>query len=266
MMIQCDDSSIPEVIEYIGEEGRLQCFYLYADLLECGTQGPNFGLWLSKDGDRVEGVAYRYYNALHLYSRSLFPAEDALSLIKKLNPKCINGPQASIEPLREQVGDGYEYKLNHIISTDRPLKCRPNLNVIPAREEDIPEIAAMIMDDPVLSPLYTYEELCQEMRDRFRTGLGRLFVLKDRAGRILASSELNVETEGLVVTGAVIANKRVRGLGFGSALTAYTWNMLLNEGKRGVAFVSTENEEALAMNRKLGFSFLGLYARLLRKT
>lgn len=265
MLLHCDDSATSEAVAYIGEEGKLQCFYLYADLLGCGTQGPDFGLWFSKEGDEIRGVAYRYYNTLHLYSRDVFPAEDALTLIQELDPKNITGPQASIEPLRERVGEGYEYQLSHIITTDHPLKCRPNLNVMPAREEDIPEIAAMMLDDPVFAPVYTYEGLCRELRYQFKTGLGRFFVLKDRSGRILASSATNAETSELAVVGATIASKQVRGLGFGSALTAYRWNMLLSEGKRGLAFVNTENEDALTVDRKLGLRFIGLYARLLRK-
>lgn len=265
MLVHCDDSDTPEAVTYIGEEGKLQCSYLYADLLGCGTQGPDFGLWFSKDGDGIRGVAYRYYNTLHLYSKDLFPAEDALLLIQELDPKNITGPQTSIEPLWEQVGEGYKYELSHIITTDRPLKCRSNLNVTPACEKDIPVIAAIMIEDPVFAPVYTYEGLCRELQYQFKTGLGRFFVLKDRAGRILASSATNAETTEMAVTGVVITNKQVRGLGFGSALAAYIWNMLLSEGKRGIGFVNTENEEAVSMDRKLGFRFIGLYARLLRK-
>lgn len=263
-MIQCDDSTIPEVLEYVGEEGKLQCFYLYADLLECGTREPNFGLWICKDGTEVSGVAYRYYDTLHLYGRHVFPMEDALTLIGELNPKCITGPQKSLDQLHERMGDGYKYELSHIITADHFLKCSPNLNVTLAGEEDIPQIAAMMMDDPIFNPVYTYKRLCQQMLDRMKTGLGRLLVLRDKSGHVLASSEINVETDELVIIGAGIANREVRGLGLGIALIAHTWNLVLGEGKRGLSFVSTENTSAVAMYRKLGLDFLGLYARLLR--
>lgn len=264
MIIQSDDSNIPEVLEYIGEEGKRQCFYLYADLLECGTRGPDFGLWICKDGVEIKGVAYRYYDALHLYSQHVFPIEDALMLIRELNPKNITGPQKSLDQLREQMGDGYKYELSHIVMADHLLKCKSNLNVTLAHEEDIPEIAAIMMDDPIFNPVYTYERLCQQMADRLKMGLGRLFVLRDSSGRVLASTEINVETKELAVIGGTIANEQVRGLGLGIALIAYTWNLVLGEGKRGLSFVSTENTDVVAIDRKLGFKFLGLYARLLR--
>ena len=38
-----------------------------------------------------------------------------------------------------------------------------------------------------------------------------------------------------------------------------------NEGKRGLAFLGADNANTLSLHRKMGYTFLGLYARLIRE-
>ncbi len=264
MTIKCDDSYIPQVVEYIGE-GKFQCFYLYMDLLECGAQGPDVGLWISGDGEEIEGVAYRYFDTLHLYSRDKFPWRDALGLIDELRPKCVTGSQATIDKLLGKTKDTYAYELSHIITTSRLMDGRSDLAVRQAGMADVPEIAALMMKEPIYNSVYTYESLCQQLTDRLKTGFGRLFVMRDETGRLVATNATSAETEELAVISGLVTDTELRGRGLGRAITASTWNLVLREGKRGLAFLGAENENTLSLHRRMGYDFLGLYARLLRE-
>ena len=264
MIIKCGDDYIPEVVEYIGE-GKYQCFYLYMDLLEYGAQGPDVGLWISGEDDEIYGVAYRYFDTLHLYSRERFPRQEALALIEQLRPKCVTGTQETIDRLRGRTTDTYAYELSHIITTSRLMDGKSDLAVQPAGADDVPEIAALMMKEPIYNTVYTYESLCEQLKNRLKTGFGRLFAMRDETGRLVATNATSAETEELAVISGLVTDTELRGRGLGRAITASTWNLVLKEGRRGLAFLGAENENTLALHKKMGYDFLGLYARLLRE-
>lgn len=264
MTIQCDNSYVPQVVEYIGE-GKYQCFYLYMDLLEYGAQGPDVGLWISGDGEEIQGVAYRYFDTLHLYSRGRFPTHDALGLIDELRPKCVTGSQDTIDHIRDKTKDRYAYELSHIITARKYMDGKSDLAVAEAGEADIPEIAALMMKEPIYNSVYTYESLCEQLKNRLETGFGRLFIMRDETGRLVATNATSAETEELAVISGLVTDTELRGRGLGRAITASTWNLVRREGKRGLAFLGAENENTIALHKKMGYEFLGLYARLLRE-
>ncbi len=264
MMIQCDNSYIPQVIDYIGED-KYKCFYLYMDMKEYGAQGPDVGLWMCGEGARIDGVMYRYFDTLHLYSREIFPQREALAMIEQLRPKCVTGEQSSIDPLKGKTTDAYAYELSHIITTDKLMDGKSDLSVQQAGKADVPEIARLMMKEPIYNSVYTYESLCEQLENRIDSGFGRLFVMREPDGRLVATNATSAETEELAVISGLVTDTEMRGHGLGRAITASTWNLVLTEGKRGLAYLGADNENTLSLHHKMGYDFLGLYARLLRE-
>ncbi len=266
MLIRCDDSFIPRVTEYIGED-KVLCFYLYMDLLECGTQAEGLGLWVCESEDReLTAVAYRYYDCLHLYSRAGIPAAELVPLIKELDPKVITGSQRDIDTLLPLLDrERYTYELSHIITADKRMDGESDLSVQTAGEADVPEIAALMMTEHIYNTVYTYEGLCEALVRRIREGFGRLFVMRDETGRLVATNALSAESAEFGVINGLVTDSACRGRGLGRAITASTWNLVRDEGKRGLAFLGAENENTLRLHRRMGYTFLGLYARLIRE-
>lgn len=266
MLKKCDETSIPRVVEYIGED-KVLCFYLYMDLLECGATADGLGLWICEDEAGVmQAVMYRYYDALHLYSRGLCPRNETLSLIRELEPKVITGTQAIIDDLRDGVDGGkYVYELSHIITADKLMDGKSDLEVQPAGESDVPEIASLMMKEHIYNTVYTYDNLCESLIRRIREGFGRLFVMRTAEGRLVATNALSAESEEFAVINGLVTDPDMRGHGLGRAITASTWNLVKNEGKRGLAFLGAENENTLSLHHRMGYTFLGLYARLIRE-
>ncbi len=266
MLRKCDDSYIARVTDYIGED-RVICFYLYMDLVECGTQGEGVGLWVTETEDgELTSVMYRYYDCLHLYSRGLCPVEDVLAVIEELDPKVITGTQENIDRLSARLPEGrYAYELSHIITADKLMDGKSDLAVQQAGEADVPEIAALMMKEHIYNTVYTYESLCDSLVRRINEGFGRLFVMRTAEGRLVATNALSAETDELAVINGLVTDPDMRGHGLGRAITASTWNLVKNEGKRGLAFLGADNENTLSLHRKMGYTFLGLYARLIRE-
>lgn len=266
MLKRCDGSYIPRVTDYIGEE-KVVCFYLYMDLLECGTDADGLGLWVCEDEKgALTAVAYRYYDALHLYSRGGLPAGELLPLVRELDPKVITGKQGDIDALAPLLDrERYTYELSHIITADKLMDGKSDLAVQPAGEADVPEIAALMMKERIYNTVYTYDGLCESLVRRIREGFGRLFVMRTPEGRLVATNALSAESEEFAVINGLVTDPDMRGHGLGRAITASTWNLVKNEGKRGLAFLGAENENTLSLHRRMGYTFLGLYARLIRE-
>lgn len=264
-LIKCDDSYITRVTDYIGED-KVICFYLYMDLLECGTQGEGVGLWVCEEEGELKAVMYRYYDALHIYSKDLCPREEVLTVIRELDPKVITGTQENIDLLQAGLDkEKYTYELSHIITADKLMDGKSDLDVTPAGVEDVPEIAALMMKEHIYNTVYTYEGLCESLVRRIKEGFGRLFVMRTAEGRLVATNALSAETEELAVINGLVTDPDMRGHGLGRAITASTWNLVKMEGKKGLAFLGADNENTLSLHRKMGYTFLGLYARLIRE-
>ncbi len=264
-LIKCDDSYITRVTDYIGED-KVICFYLYMDLLECGTQGEGVGLWVCEEEGELKAVMYRYYDALHIYSKGLCPKEEVLAVIRELDPKVITGTQENIDLLQTGLDkEKYTYELSHIITADKLMDGKSDLDVTAAGVEDVPEIAALMMKEHIYNTVYTYEGLCESLVRRIKEGFGRLFVMRTAEGRLVATNALSAETEELAVINGLVTDPDMRGHGLGRAITASTWNLVKREGKKGLAFLGADNENTLSLHRKMGYTFLGLYARLIRE-
>ena len=265
MLIKRDDSFIPQAVAYIGED-KVKCFYLYMDLLACGTQAEGVGLWTSESpADGTQAVMYRYYDALHIYSRGICDPEDAVALIGELDPKVITGSEENITAIRGKLTGEYAYELSHIITADKLMDGKSDLTVQPAGEADVPEIARLMMTEHIYNTVYTYESLCESLVRRIREGFGRLFVMRTAEGRLVATNATSAETEEFAVISGLVTDPEMRGHGLGRAITASTWNLVKAEGRRGLAFLGADNENTLSLHRKMGYTFLGLYARLVRE-
>jgi len=265
MLKRCDDSWVQPVVEYIGAD-RVKCFYLYIDIVECGTQKEGVGLWLDLDeAGAIGAVAYRYYDTLHLYSRGAYPVDELMPLVRQLDPKVITGDVEAIGALRERLGGGYAYEESYIITAEKYMDGKSDLEVYEAGQADVPEIAALMMKSDIYYTVYTYDSLCRQLYDRLRDGFGHLYAMRTPEGRLVATNATNAETADMAVISGLVTDPEMRGRGLGRAITASTWNVVKRAGKQGIAFLGAENENTLSLHRKMGYTFHGLYARLIRE-
>lgn len=262
---KCTTADIQRTLEFIGDD-RLLCFYLYMDVLECGIEDEGLGLWLSETENDIAAVMYQYYDCLHLFSREKCPVTDVMKVIAEIDPKVIVSSEENIDALRETLDESkYIYELNHIITTEVLMKENPDIEILTATKEDVPEIAAMMMKDRIYSEVYSYEKLCGDLTRRLEAGFGRLFIIRDENGKIVCADATNAETEDLAVIGGLVTDPEMRGRGLGQAMTGSVWNTVLREGKRGLAFLLNDNEKTINLHKKLGYDFIGYSARLIKK-
>ena len=262
---RCKVEDIDKALAYIGDD-RLLCFYLYMDVLECGIEAEGLGLWTSELNGEIQAVMYQYYDCLHLFSREECPVKDVMTVINEINPKVIVSSEANIALIQKELdAEQYIYELNHIITTDVLMKENPDIEIMDATKEDVPEIVTMMMKDRIYYEVYTYEKLCGDLTRRLEDGFGRLFIIRDEEGRLVCADATNAETSDLAVIGGLVTDPEMRGRGLGAAMTAKVWNKVLLEGKRGLAFLLDDNEKTINLHKKLGYDFIGYSARLIKK-
>ncbi len=263
MLIKSTDAK--RALDYIGED-YIQCFYMYMDIEECGVEGEGFGLWFDEEDGEINTVYYQYYDCIHIFGRGPFNPDYALQLIEEIDPTVINGSKEAIEALRERLDeDKYEMEVNHIITANKEMEGNMEVNIAPAQESDIPEIAKLMLKADIFSNVYTYEGLVESLTRRLEEGFGRLFIIRDENGTLIATNATNAETDKLAVIGGLVTDPDMRGRGLGRAITASTWNLVRNEGKRGLAFLITDNMNTVRLHQKMGYDFVGYSARLIKK-
>ena len=260
MIIHCDNSYIPAARDYIGAD-RVLCFYLYMDMMEYGAENKDMDLWLCDDGG-IRAVFYRYHDAIHMFSRGDWPQGEVEGFLRAHPVKVVSMSEEDAARLAPLFAD-CERELSHVITATKTMTGRDDLDIRPAGREDAAAIAELMMRDATYNTVYSYDELYSQTIERLESGFGRLFVIR-RDGRVIATNCTAAETEDLAVISGLVTDPAERGQGLGRAITAYTWNLVRDEGKMGLAHLACDNENTVRLHRQMGYDFLGIRARFLR--
>ena len=261
MILHCDNSHIPAAAEYIGKD-RVTCFYLYMDMLQFGAENENMDLWLCEDGG-IKAVFYRYYDALHMFSRGGWPAAEVEDFLREHSRKVVTMSQEDAKALGH-LFEGYETEDSYVITATKLMTGREDLEIAQAGKEDAGPIADLMMCDSIYNTVYTRDELYAQTLERLESGFGRLFVIR-KGDAVIATNCTAAETEDLAVISGLVTDPRERGQGLGRAITAYTWNLVKNEGKMGLAHLACDNDNTIRLHRAMGYDFLGIRTRFLKE-
>lgn len=261
MILHCDNSYIPAAAEYIGKD-RVMCFYLYMDMLQFGAENENMDLWLCDDGG-IKAVFYRYYDCLHMFSRGGWPTAEVEDFLRQNTRKVVTMSQEDAKALGHLFA-GFESEESYVITASKLMSGREDLEIAQAGKEDAGAIADLMMCDSIYNTVYTRDELYAQTLERLESGFGRLFVIR-KGDAVIATNCTAAETEDLAVISGLVTDPRERGQGLGRAITAYTWNLVKNEGKMGLAHLACDNDNTIRLHRAMGYDFLGIRTRFLKE-
>lgn len=264
-MKHCDSNDIRTALDFIRDD-RLLNFYMYMDIEECGVDDEELDMWFFEEEGKLTAIGYLYYDCLHIYSKGTYCSDELMDLIREINPKVMISSMENIDEIKKRVNeDDYIYESNHMVSSDKFFEENHDFNITPAEEKDIPEIAALMMKADIYSDIYTYDKLVSDMTRRLHDGFGRMFIIRDDDGKLIATNATNAETGELAVIGGLVTDPDARGRGLGTAITASTWNLVMREGKIPLSFLITTNHQTISVHKKVGCKFIGINARLILK-
>lgn len=261
MIIHCDNSYIPAVAEFMGE-GRVICFYLYMDMIQYGTENPDMDLWISEVEGQIKAAFYRYHDTIHMYSRGDFPLEEVKDFLRAHPCKVVTMPKPDADKLSE-LFEGCECELSNVITANKRMEGREDLDIRPAGEEDARAIAELMMKDSIYYTVYTADVLEQQILERLRNGFGRLFVIR-KGDKVIATNATSAELPDMAVISGLVTDPDERGQGLGRAITAHTWNLVRDAGKLPLAYLAQDNTNTIRLHEKMGYDTIGVHARFVR--
>ena len=265
MILECSKKDISSVIEYIGDE-KLQCFYLYMDLLTIGIDNKNYRLWKIINNGEICCIAYQYYDCLHIFSKQEKCCDELIELIDNINLKVITGQEPVIKQIMlilENKGSKFKYEENHTITISKLLPENNEIEINSANINDLEEIVNLLLKSEVYSKVYSYESLYKTMKERMISNNSRVLIIRNDEGKIIATTSTNIETSELAVIGGNMVDPSMRRKGLSSAITSKIWNDVKREGKTGLAFLTKGNNAVIAMHKKMGYDFIGISTRII---
>lgn len=253
MIAKCEKTDEGRILDYIGADYPC-CLYLYLDLKQYGVGSGEIEVYSQSEGGAVTAVMLKYHTCLHVYSRDntfdaaelgRFFAENGFSMLQSRKETA----ERVYAALPEALGQKAEITCGwvaQIKAVDRPAGGLAEN----ARDEDFPQIAALVFDDEDIGKSYQYEDLVRQLRERRDTGYARNLVIR-QGELVVAHGCTNAELGKIAVAAELMVRRGYRGQGYASEVWRDLCGTLLSEGKEVYSFYYSE--ESRRLHRHIGF-------------
>jgi len=248
MLYKCNDSDKSRVFEYVGDDYK-NCLYAFADLKEYSLNESFINLWLDLDeNNSIRGFIFNYHTGVHLYSHDMrLDINEAVELIKKINPTMINANKNIIEALVPYFEE-YKHQYGYILKQQKRQFEMSN-RVEMATPSDFHEMAEMLSADYGIGASYTTEQLENQIRERYEDNYGRTLLLRID-GHIAAQVTTGAEVDEFAVIIYSIVGESFRRQGLFSEVRDSMCYLLTQENKD--IFCVCYEQTAMKAHGKLG--------------
>lgn len=243
----CTIQEIPEILHLLRSDIP-NCFYMYVDIARYGIEHPAMRVWLARgQNGNINAVVMKYFNSMQVYTLSGADMEAIATHIQVENVPIITGTADACETIMLFLSPAYSCSNGWIFEVDhcRLFNCPDAIET--AREEDLPECAALVCSDPQIGGHYDIRSLTRQFIERQREGMGRNYLIR-KEGQIIAHVATYAEFENLVMVGGLIVHKKWRNKPYGLCLSTFLFNNLLKENKHCFTTVNTEQRAQLWKN------------------
>lgn len=260
-MIKCYEKDKDAILKYIDKDYG-KCAYLYIDLLKYGFDNENVDVWRQEDSDgNYVLIALQYYTGMHVFSReNKFDADDLATLIIERSPALVCGMKDTIGMLCEILDEFYISEQGKVLRLGEYTGVL-NEEVRRATEDELIEIANLLMTDEEMGGPYSAELLYKQLKERFDTGFGRNWVRVDEKG-IVSHCATYAELDNIAVISGGIVRMDHRGKGEYPGQLGAMCKDLYEEGKEVISYYYGGAKTA---HRLVGFDILGEWEKLIRK-
>ena len=240
---------MPAILSFLKDD-VINCLYMYINLKVYGLDNPNMPVWVEERDGKLNTVVIRYYMALRVYCRveddTAF--ESVRALAEQQPYKLLFSTYTMAERFHAAASERYLLEKGAVTNQTRYRNFDFSL-VEQAAEEDVPEIASLILEDEYYHGQYTPETLQQEILERMRTGMGRNFIIR-MDGRIVAHTSTTAEVDDIALGSLFICHREYRNRFLGETMESYIVKKMLDEGKQLYGFVLDERRLAVIMRQR----------------
>lgn len=258
MLYKCTDSDKPALYDYIGNNIK-HCIYPYLDLHKYSLAKPFMDAWFTKPTDNtIDALIFRYHNGLHIYSMNqTVDVNDIIPMIHQYNitfvgssPSIIHHLSPHLNNFIPEYGQVMKYARDKIAQTD---------DVSIANEDDIEEIARLILRSPEIGTLYSFDDLHKQLVERYRTKYSRSYIIRCN-GTIVSHASTGAECDKVATVAYVVTDCNHRHQGYASAVVTKLCNALTCENKE--VFLVCYDKSTMQLYEKLGFTSCCQYGKL----
>lgn len=264
MIIACDETWAPKIMAYIGMD-YYRCLYLYLDLLQYGYASDFTDVFVQTGEEEMTAVMLKYHSCVHIFARdaekmdipelSRFICDGGCSMVY-----CAGDIARKLEALLAAEGFCGTYGW---LAQIKDAGGFGDEAVVPAKQSEFREIAALLYADEDIGSSYTLADLEKQLAERFEQGFGRNRVIHED-GRVAAHACTNAEYGDISVVGELIVAEEYRGRGLAKRIWRSLCGELLAEGKEVYSFYYSEASRAL--HRRIGFEERCGWGKLVRGT
>lgn len=221
------------ILDYIGERYD-ECIYLYLNFCkyQYGTDRVTPYIMISNEDDSLNGVLLKYYDCLHIFSKSNNLYVDELTyFIKQHNPSVIYVNKTFNDKMDVYLKKNYNpHNMSVIEKLYKPEYTINDINL--ATPSDISEIASLLAADKIFKPSYkSAKELEEQLLSRMEDGFGCTYYKKEN-NKIIWTSSVVAQNEKIAIQSLSWLSPEYRGKGLGKAAVSTVTNLLIEQKKR----------------------------------
>lgn len=256
-----------QVHDYIMQQPEFNLFII-GDLENFGFDNDNVELFVHEAGGGYDCLLLRYIDNYILYSHhSNYDVETVAKFLNGKNINCINGKSDILEKLLPYFPD--RFGENTYLSRLNRVKVLPNLpshaELRRLKPEDAADIVSIYLEIKEFRDNYSddIEKAVKDIGFNIETG-GRSYGAY-LYGKLVAVASTSAENSVSAMVIGVATLPPVRKIGLASSLVSKLCADFLSEGKQFLCLFY-DNPEAGSIYRKIGFTELGNYMMMKKKT
>ena len=251
MIKKCERNQFKKIIDYIGNKYE-KCLYLYLDIKKYGFENNNINIYFQTDNDIITSLILTYYKSMHVFSKdNSIEYQELLQFIDKIQPTMICGEKTIIKNL-EELGINKKYSVEYgFVRSIKKISYMEKKQIEPANEQDFNQITKLLMSDKGLSGSFTFDELYNQLLERFKQGFCRNYVYR-MGDKIIGHVCSGAEDNEFVILTDLIVDSYYRGRGIGEKICLDFCKLMIDEGKE--VFLINYTEQSGNLYDKIGIS------------
>lgn len=258
MLRKLIESDREEVLSFLNEEPEINLFII-GDIKNYGFDNSIQDIWASFKNNEMVAVLLRYRNNFIPYFKTYsFDISKFIEIINSFEgEKAISGRKKITDLFKEKLNISRE-KNTYFCSLKKlsaEIDYTNNYNVKQAQEKHCKEVATLLNSIPEFAKT---NELY--LKEKIRSNSGRIFIIENNQGKIIATASSSAENERSAMISAVATSKEYRQKGLASECVMKLCNTLLEEGKNLCLFYN--NPMAGNIYKRIGFKDIDLWTML----
>ncbi len=239
-----------KIDSYISDDYS-KCLYLYLNYKRYGFNTKHVNVYLQYNDLDVCSLILKYYNTIHVYSKKKeIDYNELTDFLLKNNPTMICAEKIIIENLEKRI-----LKNDYLVEYGS-IRCLSNIDnvdkidLVEAKEKDFGKITKLLMSDEGLSGSQTYDNLKNQLLERYKQKFSRNFILKDN-DKIIAHVCTGAENEEIAILTNLIVDNNYRNKGLGKKVCENFCSKLIEKNQK--VFLVNYTKESTKLYEKIGF-------------